>query len=55
MHLAVVLAKIPEVTAHLSPAELKQLETPEEYLGSAELFRRALISQSDRENKDKEQ
>jgi 3-carboxy-cis,cis-muconate cycloisomerase len=55
MHLAAVLAKIPEVTAHLGPAELKQLETPEEYLGSAELFRRALISQSDRENKDKEQ
>jgi len=54
MHLAAVLAKIPEVTAHLGPAELRQLETPEEYLGSAELFRRALISQSDRENKDKE-
>ena len=54
-HLAAVLAEIPEVTAHLGPAELKQLETPEEYLGSAEYFRKALISQSDRENKDKEQ
>jgi 3-carboxy-cis,cis-muconate cycloisomerase len=55
MHLAAVLAEIPEVNAHLAPAELKQLESPEEYLGAAELFRKALISQSDPENKDKEQ
>jgi len=54
-HLSAVLAEIPEVTAHLEAAEIKNLETPEEYLGSAEIFRRALISQSDRENKDKEQ
>jgi 3-carboxy-cis,cis-muconate cycloisomerase len=53
-HLAVVLAETSEVTPHLSPAELKQLETPEEYLGSAEAFRKALVLHSDREHKDKE-
>jgi 3-carboxy-cis,cis-muconate cycloisomerase len=55
VHLAAVLAEIPEVMTHLGPAELKQLETPKEYLGSAEFFRKALISQSEQENKDKEQ
>jgi 3-carboxy-cis,cis-muconate cycloisomerase len=49
-NLSAVLAEIPEVTVHLGPAELKQLETPEQYLGSAEAFRKALVSQSDREN-----
>jgi 3-carboxy-cis,cis-muconate cycloisomerase len=43
-HLADVLAEIPEVTAHLGLTQLKQLETPEQYLGSAEAFREALIS-----------
>jgi 3-carboxy-cis,cis-muconate cycloisomerase len=52
--LAAVLAEMPEVTAHLSSADLKQLETPEQYLGSAESFRRALIAESARENNDKE-
>jgi 3-carboxy-cis,cis-muconate cycloisomerase len=45
-----VLAEIPEVTAHLDAAELKQLETPEQYLGSAEVFRKALIAQSESED-----
>ena len=36
-HLAAVLAEIPEVTTHLSAAELKQLETPEQYLGRQRL------------------
>lgn len=54
-HLAAVLAEIPEVTTHLGSAELKQLETVEQYLGSAEVFRQALISSSDREDNDKEQ
>ncbi|MGA7685461.1 MAG: 3-carboxy-cis,cis-muconate cycloisomerase [Terriglobales bacterium] len=49
-HLAAVLAETPEVTAHLGSAELRQLETPEQYLGSAEAFRRALASESDRED-----
>lgn len=54
-HLAAVLAEIPEVTAHLGSEELKQLEAPEQYLGSAEAFRKALVSESDREDNDKEQ
>ncbi len=54
-HLAVVLTETPEVTTHLGRAELKELETPEQYLGSAEVFRKALASESDREDHDKEQ
>jgi 3-carboxy-cis,cis-muconate cycloisomerase len=54
-NLSTVLAEIPEVTVHLGPTELKQLETPEQYLGSAEAFRRALVSEADREDDDKEQ
>jgi 3-carboxy-cis,cis-muconate cycloisomerase len=54
-NLSVVLAEIPEVTIHLSAGELKQLETPEQYLGSADAFRIALASESDREDDDKEQ
>jgi len=53
-HLSTVLAENPEVTVHLGPAELKQLETPEQYLGSAEAFRKALLSESDWENNIKE-
>jgi 3-carboxy-cis,cis-muconate cycloisomerase len=49
-NLSAVLAEIPEVTVHLGPAELKQLEVPERYLGSAEAFRNALIAKSDPEN-----
>ena len=54
-NLSAVLAETPEVTIHLDPAELKQLETPEQYLGSAEAFRKALVSDADREDDDKEQ
>ncbi len=53
--LLAVLAEIPEVVTHLGLAELGQLEMPEQYLGSAEAFRQALISDSDRDNNDKEQ
>jgi 3-carboxy-cis,cis-muconate cycloisomerase len=45
-HLAAVLAEMPEVTAHLKAAELKGLEIPEQYLGSAEAFQKALIAES---------
>jgi 3-carboxy-cis,cis-muconate cycloisomerase len=45
-NLAAVLADTPEVTMHLKPAELKQLEVPEHYLGSAEIFRKALAADS---------
>jgi len=54
-NLAAVLADIPEVNAQLSADELKQMETPEQYLGSAEAFRKALIAESRREDDDKEQ
>ena len=54
-NLSAVLAEVPEVTIHLGPADLKQLETPEQYLGSAEAFRKALASEADREDDDKEQ
>jgi 3-carboxy-cis,cis-muconate cycloisomerase len=54
-NLAAVLAEIPEVTAHLSAADLKQLETPTQYLGSTEAFRKALIAESAREDDEKEQ
>jgi 3-carboxy-cis,cis-muconate cycloisomerase len=53
--LSAVLAETPEVTAHLGPDDLGQLEAPEQYLGSAEAFRKALTSDSDREDDDKEQ
>lgn len=45
-HLAEVLAEIPEVTRHLDRATLQELEVPEKYLGSAEEFRRGLLSGS---------
>ena len=48
-HLAEVLAEIPEVTAHLDPGALLRLEVPEQYLGSAEEFRVALLSNSGRD------
>jgi 3-carboxy-cis,cis-muconate cycloisomerase len=51
-NLSAVLAEIPEVTIHLGPSELEQLEAPEQYLGSAENFRKALIAESDREDND---
>jgi len=43
--LSAVLAKMPEA-AHLSPADLADLENPESYLGSAEAFRKALLADS---------
>jgi len=49
-NLATVLSGIPEVTAHLSRAELKQLEIPNQYLGSAEAFRKVLLAESATKN-----
>ena len=54
-HLADVLAEIPEVTAHIDAAALRQLEVPEQYLGSAEEFRSALLSDSRNADAEKEQ
>ena len=51
-NLAAVLADIPDVTAHLSAADLKELETPEQYLGSAEAFRTALMTEPGPKNND---
>ncbi len=45
-HLAEVLAEITEVTSHLDRATLQELEVSEKYLGSADEFRRALLSSS---------
>lgn len=42
--LAEVLQEMPEVTSQLDPSMFEQLEVPEEYLGSAENFREAMIS-----------
>jgi 3-carboxy-cis,cis-muconate cycloisomerase len=42
--LSEVLAEIPEITAHLTSDELRDLETPEHYLGAAEDFRKALLA-----------
>src|SRR5450755_375196 len=53
-HLAAVLAETADVTTHLGGAELEELETPEQYLGSAEAFRKALASESSREDDEKE-
>jgi 3-carboxy-cis,cis-muconate cycloisomerase len=49
--LKVILAETPEVTAHLTAAELDQLDSPEAYLGSAETFRQALVAESDPKSK----
>ena len=41
--LSTVLAELPEFSSRLSRAELDKLEVPELYLGSAEVFREALV------------
>jgi 3-carboxy-cis,cis-muconate cycloisomerase len=43
--LSAALGEIPEVTVHLSSADLEQMEVPEQYLGSAEIFRKALVEE----------
>jgi 3-carboxy-cis,cis-muconate cycloisomerase len=42
--LSALLAELPEVSARLSRSALSQLEIPEQYLGSAEEFRKALLN-----------
>jgi len=41
--LSALLAELPEVSSRLSRFDLDQLEIPEQYLGSAEEFRQALL------------
>jgi 3-carboxy-cis,cis-muconate cycloisomerase len=43
-HLYEVLGEMPEVSRHLDGEALKRIEVPEEYLGSAEAFRKRLLS-----------
>jgi 3-carboxy-cis,cis-muconate cycloisomerase len=43
-NLSEVLAEMPEITAHLRAADLRDLENPEHYLGSAEEFRTRLLT-----------
>jgi len=42
-HLTEVLGEMPEVTKHLDPATLRDLEVPEKYLGVADEFRKQLL------------
>jgi len=39
-----ILAESPEITEHLRPAELRDLDVAERYLGAAEEFRRGLLA-----------
>ncbi len=47
-HLAEVLAEMPEVASQIDRTTLQQLEVPGQYLGSAERFRKALLSSNSR-------
>jgi 3-carboxy-cis,cis-muconate cycloisomerase len=42
--LATLLAELPQVSSRLNRSVLEQLEIPEQYLGSAEAFREALLN-----------
>ena len=48
MRLVEVLARMPEVTEHIDSRVLRKLESPQEYLGSAEEFRRAQTASTSR-------
>ncbi len=48
-HLSEILNAMPEVTRHLDAATLRDLETPEKYLGVAEQFRARLIANQSEE------
>ena len=49
-HLADAMAEMPEVAGHIDASVLRELELPEEYLGSAEKFREALLSSTQQKN-----
>jgi 3-carboxy-cis,cis-muconate cycloisomerase len=49
-----VLGQMPEVARHLDGEALKSLEYPEEYLGSADAFRKRLLSDAGSDARDKE-
>ena len=48
-------AEMPEVNRHIDAATLRQLELPDQYLGSAEQFRKSLLSLSQKPVNKKEQ
>lgn len=52
-NLSEVLAEMPEITAHVEASRLRELEVPEQYLGSAEAFRRALVSSAANSKKER--
>jgi 3-carboxy-cis,cis-muconate cycloisomerase len=52
-NLSEVLAEMPEVTAHIETSTLRELEVPEQYLGSAEAFRKALVSSATNSKKER--
>lgn len=51
-NLSAVLAEMPEVTSRLELSVLEQIEVPEQYLGSAEAFRQALLNSSMRKKRE---
>ena len=53
-HLSDVLADMPEVMTHLSHAMLQKLGAPEEYLGSADEFRKRLLARAEGDAGEKE-
>ncbi len=52
-NLSEVLAEMPEVIAHMDVSALRQLEVPEQYLGSAEIFRKALVASARNSNEER--
>jgi len=49
--LSAVLQELPEVGSHIDRSVLEQLEDPEQYLGSAEDFREALVNSCTQKNR----
>jgi 3-carboxy-cis,cis-muconate cycloisomerase len=51
--LSALLAELPEVSSRLNRSVLDQLEIPEQYLGSAEVFREALLKSTTSNKKER--
>jgi 3-carboxy-cis,cis-muconate cycloisomerase len=54
-HLSEVLGEMPEVTSRLGLSVLQQLDIPEQYLGSAETFRKGLVISGKQNTRKREQ
>ena len=48
--LAVAISLMPDIAELLTPEQIAALDVPEEYLGSAEEFRRALLGDQGEED-----